>query len=158
MADNYLEKRMEEYRAGKLAPKSQRHAAGAAVRKPGDLTLSFPQMNALVLADDAGWAGAVCRAFRKADFRVAFCLTDSRNGNRIAQTSGCRFYPHDPSDSLRLCVTLDDLVERWGGIDVVVDLRGLGQDDYDDAVRIAPLLLVHSHPDFSFVVSTEANL
>lgn len=58
MADNYLEKRMEEYRAGKLAPKSRVvvHAAGAK-REPGDFTLSFPKLNAVVIGGPTELAG-----------------------------------------------------------------------------------------------------
>ena len=41
MADNYLEKRMEEYRAGKLAPKSRVVYASGAKREPGEFALTF---------------------------------------------------------------------------------------------------------------------
>ena len=66
MADNYLEKRMEEYRAGKLAPKSRVvvHAAGAK-REPGDFTLSFPKLNAVVIGGPTELAGMLVRIFER---------------------------------------------------------------------------------------------
>lgn len=158
MADNYLEKRMEEYRAGKLAPKSSRTTA-APQRKPGEVTVAFPPMNALVLCGDAVLTQTVCGAFRKADMRVAFCMADSLEGTRIAQTTGGRFYPYALDDVAKLESAIDDLADRWGGVDVIADLRGLTAADFgDSAPDMASLLLLHSHPAFSFVASTEVSV
>lgn len=158
MADNYLEKRMEEYRAGKLAPKSTRTAA-APQRKPGEVTVAFPHMNALVLCGDAALTQTVCGAFRKADMRVAFCMADNREGTRIAQTTGSRFYPYAVDDVVKLGSAIADLADRWGGVDVIADLRGLTAADFgDSAADMAMLLLLHSHPAFSFVASTEVSV
>lgn len=158
MADNYLEKRMEEYRAGKLAPKITRTAA-APQHKPGEVTVAFPPMNALVLCGDAALTQTVCGAFRKADMRVAFCMADNREGTRIAQTTGSRFYPYAVDDVVKLGSTIADLADRWGGVDVIADLRGLTAADFgDSAADMAMLLLLHSHPAFSFVASTEVSV
>lgn len=158
MADNYLEKRMEEYRAGKLAPKITRTAA-APQRKPGEVTVAFPQMNALVLCGDAALTERVCGTFRKAGMWVAFCMADRREGARIAQTTGSRFYPYTLDDVAKLESAMDDLAGRWGGVDVIVDLRGVSAADFgNSAADIATLLLLHSHPAFSFVASTEVSV
>lgn len=158
MADNYLEKRMEEYRAGKLAPKITRTAA-APQRKPGEVTVAFPPMNALVLCGDAVLTQTVCGAFRKADMRVAFCMADSLEGTRIAQTTGSRFYPYAVDDVVKLGSAMDDLAGRWGGVDVIADLRGVSAADFGEAAsEMASLLLLHSHPAFSFVASTEVSV
>ncbi len=158
MADNYLEKRMEEYRAGKLAPKITRTAA-APQRKPGEVTVAFPQMNALVLCGVAALTQTVCGAFGKADMRVALCMADNREGTRIAQTTGSRFYPYAVDDVVKLGSAMDDLAGRWGGVDVIADLRGLTAADFgDSAADMAMLLLLHSHPAFSFVASTEVSV
>ena len=46
MADNYLEKRMEEYRAGKLTSKGGKTYV-ARQRKAGEFMLAFPPMSVL---------------------------------------------------------------------------------------------------------------
>ena len=158
MADNYLEKRMEEYRAGKLASKGGKSYM-LRQRKAGEFVLAFPPMSVLVLCEDAALAGRVCGCFRKADFQVAFCMADRREGTRIAQSAGCRFYPVATSDAGRLDGVVDDLTERWGAVDVVADLRGLSDEELgDSAGDVASLLLLHSHPDFGLIASTELNL
>lgn len=159
MADNYLEKRMEEYRAGKLAPKSSRTVAAVARHRPGDVVLAFPQMSALVLCEDAALVDLVAKSFRKAGFQLAFCMSDSREGTRIAQSAGCRFYPYAASDAEKVGRAVDDLVSRWGRVDVVLDLRDVECGGFGEVVgNVVSLLLFHSHPDFSLVASTEVNV
>ena len=51
MADNYLEKRMEEYRAGKLTSKGGKTYV-ARQRKAGEFVVAFPPMSVLVLCED----------------------------------------------------------------------------------------------------------
>lgn len=158
MADNYLEKRMEEYRAGKLAPKAGKSYV-ARQRKAGEFVVAFPPMSVLVLCEDAALVSRVCSCFRKADFQVAFCMTDRREGTRIAQSAGCRFYPVDSGDAGQLNGVVDDLADCWGAVDVVADLRGLTDEEFgDSACEVASLLLLHSHPDFRLIASTELNL
>lgn len=157
MADNYLEKRMEEYRAGKLAPKSRVvvHAAGAK-REPGDFTLSFPKLNAVVIGGPTELAGMFVRIFRGVDASVALCHSDSKRCTPLAQASGCRYYPFDPADVSKLERVIDDVTARWGGADVVVDLRGVEDEaEGDEAAALAELVMIHAHPKFGFVRRTD---
>lgn len=153
MADNYLEKRMEEYRAGRLAPKTRVVVRDTRQmkREPGEYSLVFPPMRVAIIGGDVGMVGALARKFRSVGCQVAICHGDSKNCTRIAQTEGCRYYPFDPQVAENRLRMIDDLTVRWGGTDVVMDLRGM--DDWTE--EMAGLLLLHSHPDFGFVQSVE---
>lgn len=151
MADNYLERRMEEYRAGKLVPK-RRAVSGSVSRKEGDFILSFDSMNVIVLGGSLLFASAVVEVFRKVNCRVALCHSEEKKCRELAQRSGCRYYPFDPDDGERRDYVIDDVMDRWGSVDVVVDLRAVdGAVEGELADNIAKLILLHSHPDFSFI-------
>ena len=122
MADNYLEKRMEEYRAGRLAPRTRVVARGGVVRREkGEFVVEFPQMRVVVLGGGIGLAEAVAKAFRTVDCQVALCHADSRSLTPFAQRHGLRYYPIDAAEKWER--VSDDVTSRWGGVDVVVDLR-----------------------------------
>lgn len=122
MADNYLEKRMEEYRAGRLAPRTRVVARGVVARREkGEFVIAFPQMRVVVLGGSVGLAEAVAKAFRTVDCQVALCHADSRSLTPFAQRHGLRYYPFDPA--VKWERVIDDVTARWGGVDVVVDLR-----------------------------------
>ena len=61
MADNYLEKRMEEYRAGRLAPKTRVVVRDTRQmkREPGEYSLVFPPMRVAIIGGDVGMVGAL---------------------------------------------------------------------------------------------------
>ncbi|MCM1092652.1 MAG: SDR family oxidoreductase [Lachnospiraceae bacterium] len=153
MADNYLEKRMEEYRAGKLAPKRQIIHVPVS-KKSGDFCLSFECLNVIVLGGCFELASAVVEAFRKVDCRVALCHDAEKECRVLAQRSGCRYYPFDPCDEERCDYMVDDVEARWGGVDVVVDLRCVDAYPSEQVDTAATLMLLHSHPAFSFITST----
>lgn len=155
MADNYLERRMEEYRAGKLASKPRASKAGVA-RKEGDVTLNFKGLVAVVLGGSVSLAEAVVKRFRAADCNVALCHDAVGACTKIAQSAGCRYYPFDPHDREQCASVVDDMVERRGGVDVIVDLRGVDDEFAEEAADdAAMLLLLHSHPRFGFIRSME---
>ncbi len=125
MADNYLEKKMEEYRAGQgnvRRMKSQRPVAGV---KPGTINVEFPPRRVFVTGGASGIGRAVVEAFRKADCRVAFCDIDSKAGNRTAQMTGARFYPVDVTDCSALENCMEHIIADWGDIDIIVNNVGI---------------------------------
>lgn len=152
MADNYLEKRMEDYRAGKLAPKRQVVHVPVS-KKNGDFCLSFDCLNVIVLGGCFELASAVVYAFRKVDCRVALCHVDEKNCRGLSQRSGCRYYPFDPCDDERRDYVVDDVEACWGGVDVVIDFRSVDDYPLERVDDIATLMLLHSHPAFSFITS-----
>lgn len=86
MADNYLEKKMEEHRNG------ARPVFRAQKKKP----------RAVFITDGLSPQGrATLRSFAaEGDCRIAFAGTDYREGNILAQATGSRFYCLTPRLSL----------------------------------------------------------
>lgn len=123
MADNYLERKMEDYRAGKgNSPKSQRVSS---MHKPGTINIKFPPRRVFVTGGASGIGKAIVEAFRKADCRVAFCDIDAKAGATTAQATGAQFYPVDVCDVEALEACLARLLNAWGDIDVIVNSVGV---------------------------------
>lgn len=90
MADNYLEKRMEDYRRSQGA--AARRPAGA-VSRPGRVIVAYPAVRVLV-ADGCTTEGqAIIEAMRRMQCRVAFTGDDADAGTRLARSSGAQFHP-----------------------------------------------------------------
>lgn len=149
MADNYLENRMEEYRAGKLAPKTRRVVH---VQSEGDMVLNFPELNALIIGGNHALISETVKHFRAVGARVALCHSDKKSYNTLAQNYGCRYYPFDENNEGCRMKVLDDLDERWGGLDTIIDLReGIDMEITPEmADDMATLMVIHSHPRFAF--------
>lgn len=88
MADNFLEKQMEDYRSGRRrTPVS--HSGG---RRPGIYPMKYPQQAVAVLGADRPGGTQLIAQLVAAGATVA--LTAASDGNTIAQTCGGRFYPN----------------------------------------------------------------
>ena len=110
MADNYLERRMDDYRSGRLAPKT-RKAAGSSV--PADaLVLRYPAARVLLRADRlTPGLEALVRALRGVGMRTAvWCDADA---SRLCMREGARCYPPSMTEER----VLADLDAHWGGLD-----------------------------------------
>lgn len=123
MADNYLERKMEEHRAGKTHSVSRRLSPSGA--RPGTLTVKFPPRRVFVTGGAAGIGRAIVTAFRNAGCRVAFCDTDSKAGTATAQATGAQFHPCDVTDADALTATVNRLLHDWGDIDIVINNVGI---------------------------------
>lgn len=145
MADNYLEKKMEEYRAGKLAAKP-RVPRTAPARKPGDLTLNFGHLNVIVFGGPVKLAEAVARQFRAVDATVALCHDSEKECTAIAQQTGCRYYPFNPGVKENRDNVIDDFSTLRGNPDIIIDLRSIDLFPDDDCRDTAMSLLLLSHP------------
>ncbi len=121
MADNYLERRMEEYRAGRLGSGRRVQAAAARSRREGELIEKYPVLRVLVLGGTGALGEAVVRAFRQIDSRVDFFDTGFKAGSALAQSCGARFHDFDLSDAERLDRELDIVFADRGDIDVLVN-------------------------------------
>lgn len=113
MADNYLERRMEDLRNGNISRSLSPH-------RPGSSPSALTGMRVLV-CDATGDAGVeLVRKFRKAGCRTAFLSVDRKAGNLLAQESGARFYPCDSISAEAVDVARADLRRHWKGIDMTV--------------------------------------
>ncbi|MDE6494707.1 MAG: SDR family oxidoreductase [Duncaniella sp.] len=125
MADNYLENKMEEYRAGKLGRRSPRPVVSPQ-RREGELVVKYPRLRVYVTGGADGIGREIVKSFREIDCRVAFCDINTKAGTALAQDCGARFYPLDVSDSAALERSLADVAGAWGDIDVIVNNVGVG--------------------------------
>lgn len=109
MADNYLEKRMEDYARGRLG----NHAA-ARTRRAGTAVIKYPPQGVLIIGAGNERSRAVVRRLVEAGNRVAFTATDRAEGTSLAQQCGGRFYPAEPA------AVAQDLQKRGEGVDAVI--------------------------------------
>lgn len=110
MADNFLEKRMEDFRNGKMS------VAG----KKRD-TSNDPVVFISGGCSDKGKAAV--KDYRSRNYRVAFCDTDRKAGNLLAQVSGSRFYPVDSFCGEVLDRCRKGIISHWGRIDEEINLH-----------------------------------
>lgn len=102
MADNYLEKRMADYRAGRLASTSRAYK-----KSQKALTVFVPK------ADSHG-SESVVASLSGLGFRVLFTVDDEANGPKLAQKYGARYYP------LSYAEIAEDVKKRGETIDAVI--------------------------------------
>lgn len=143
MADNYLERKMEDYRSGKSATTKAQRASSTP--KPGTINVKFPPRRVFVTGGASGIGRAIVEAFRKANCRVAFCDIDAKAGAATAQATGAQFHPVDVRDVDALEACLERLLNAWGDIDVIVNNVGMGNfvpliessiDDFENVLKI----------------------
>lgn len=107
MADNYIEKRMEELRSGKLAIK---------MAIPG---IRPKAQRVLVAGGCSGIAREKALEFRKKGCRVAVFDSDEVSGKQMAHNHGIRFHRVDVKDKGTLQNEIFSLLKAWRGIDII---------------------------------------
>lgn len=108
MADNYLEKRMEELRSGRLAVKG-----GIPGIKPGSRRV-------VVAGGCHGVARDKTLDFRNIGCRVAVFDADEKEGRKMAYANGIRFHHIDLNDRNAIEKETVALLNVWRGIDIIV--------------------------------------
>lgn len=106
MADNYLEKKMEEHRRGgspsyrvKLTPRGNR---------PGEWPVRFTPCGVFVADAAPELMRRAVVELAGAGFRVGFSMADRREGAALAQGSGARFYPAPPFPDEGISLGMDE--------------------------------------------------
>lgn len=160
MADNYLEKRMDDYRSGRLTTKARTVIKTTPRLAPNQLLLEYPELKIAVspaLAPEL--IKEIVRQFRTVGAKVAFSLPDAKEGTDLAQRHGARFYP--ASKFPQISQIISDLNRQWGGVDVNIvtpedKLFTVGEAKtitVDKKITTHPIekltrsLLIQSHPD-----------
>ncbi len=125
MADNYLEKKMEEHRGPhRPAYRPKTTPSGA---RPGTVCFKFPPRRVFVTGGASGIGASIVKAFRDAGCRVAFCDTDRKAGNATAQSTGAQYYPADVADVDALESCMGRIIDSWGDIDIIVNNAGISR-------------------------------
>lgn len=119
MADNYLERRMEEYRSGKLTRQGVRRVSAFSLPKD-KILVDFPQRTVIVAGNPDVVSEAVVRSFIAAGCKTAFCCEDMRNGQMLAQTTGARFYRLGLTSDHGLMDIMEDVTAHWNAPDTLV--------------------------------------
>lgn len=113
MADNYLERKMEEYRRG-----GERRAAGPmpVFGKAGTASFEVGILRAFVsgFEHNAAVAAGVVKALRACGMSVSFAWADVKAGSSLAQNSGSRHYPMHAARALAAGAT--------AGVDVIINV------------------------------------
>lgn len=148
MADNYLEKKMEEHRSGKAAVLPRRRTPSGG--KPGTATFALAVHTAFVSGceNDMALAGAVLAAFGRAGVTTGFACVDLAAGRLMAQSTATRHYPLAADKALGMFGHADMTVcigaacvdvETAGRRRAVVRGEGCGDDVFG---RVLPELLL----------------
>ncbi len=124
MADNYLEKRMDDYRNGRLSPTYRTQKLTPGGKPSGTVGFQLEVSRVFVAMECRQLRDAIARAFAGAGCRVAFCGTDRAAGTEAAQRFGLMFCPVDglKADAVNRMLAL--VGTRWHGIEMVV--TGIG--------------------------------
>ncbi len=108
MADNYLEKRMDDLRKGRLAIK---HGIPG-IRPRARRVAIVGRCNDVVLSK--------IKEFRREGCRVALLDDDAKSGKSLAYHHGIRFHRVDPEDEPAITSEIEALLATWRGLDVIV--------------------------------------
>ncbi|MDE6555942.1 MAG: hypothetical protein K2K55_03170 [Duncaniella sp.] len=122
MADNYLEKKMEEHRSRVQQPARPRRSTSAPW-VPQCLTFKFPDIHVFIPdATDSDLGMSLARLLRSLGVRVSVTGRSTAGATRFAQSTGCRYYPLSPSvDTAR---AIADLTDRRTPPDIIAVLPG----------------------------------
>lgn len=93
MADNYLEKKMEEHRANAGRCSSSRPTVTPRGNRPGEYLVHFTPCECHIPDITADGMTAIARELVAAGFKVTFRHTDIHQGTRLASTLEARFLP-----------------------------------------------------------------
>lgn len=121
MADNYLEKKMEDLRSGRLAGVKP----NSSLRR-GVWCVPFPCRRVFVTGGARGIGRAIVEEFSRIGCKVAFCDADEVSGAETAYSTGARFIHADVSDTDALKKSMDILFTAWRDIDIIINNVGVG--------------------------------
>lgn len=119
MADNYLEKKYEEYRS--------RKSSGTRAGSGKKATVSNKTRRVFVTGGADGIGKAIVKAFRSAGHRVAFCDCNEAAGKETALQTGTSFFFVDVSEKEALENCMQQIFEEWGDIDIIINNAGISR-------------------------------
>lgn len=115
MADNYLEKKFEEYAAAKAGKRPARRLSPSGQRQ-GVVEMRFPRRRVMVALREPL---TVVEAFAGAGCQVAFCGTDP-GLQATAERVGAQFHPVERADVESLGAAMDKAFSAWRDIEILI--------------------------------------
>lgn len=122
MADNYLERKMEEYRSG--APRKSVHKVASLGSKPGMWGMPFAERRVLIVGAGLPPDVRLVEQLRSVGCKVAFMGGDGAAGTELARKTGAQYHPCCYSDADAMARSVAIICRNWGDIDVVVSTVG----------------------------------
>lgn len=119
MADNYLEKKYEEYKS--------RKSSGTRTGSGKKTTVTNKTRRVFVTGGADGIGKAIVKAFRAAGHRVAFCDCNEAAGKETALQTGTSFFHLDVSEKEALENCMQQIFEEWGDIDIIINNAGISR-------------------------------
>ncbi|MDE7386449.1 MAG: hypothetical protein K2N28_04870 [Muribaculaceae bacterium] len=120
MADNYLERRMDEYRRSQQGATVKHVRPTLSTLRPGQVAVDYPPQRVLVTAGTTPDGQAIVKLFRQFACRVAFTAPDSDRAaaTRLAQLTGAQYHPGQAD------AAVDRLATAGDPATVIIDLDG----------------------------------
>lgn len=127
MADNYLERRMEDLRSGRLGNNTHKIHTSRSVFSSQPATGNSKTVNfnltsrrILIIGGISGIGRSMAQTFVKAGCRVAVFDTNHEEGRNIAKDGSIRFTPIVTEDISTLEDAWQNLITAWHDVDTVV--------------------------------------
>lgn len=117
MADNYLEKKMDDLRSGKL----NRTVRGANGIQSGTIKGRLHGLTAVVTGGANGIGMEIASTLRKAGANVDIIDCDVKGGYAAAQKHSLKFYPCDISNAAEFERCIKEIIKSRGNIDIMVN-------------------------------------
>lgn len=144
MADNYLEKRMDDYRNGRLSPARRNAKLTPGGTPAGKVSFQLEVSRVFVAMQNRQLCEAVSRSYAEAGCKVAFCGSDRTGGTEMAQRFGLMFCPVEGLCADKANRMLELVAERWRVVDMIItDIPGI------DCPPEAKFLIVASTDDYA---------
>lgn len=107
----------------------------------------------LITGGAAGIGKATAERFVAEGAKVIICDVDVDKGKVTAEELGCTFYKVDISDQQMVRSWVDDVVERYGRVDVLVNNAGILRDGLFVKVKDGQLVKEMAEDDFDLVIN-----
>lgn len=118
MADNYLERKMEEHRNG--GPRKSVHKTASLGSRAGVWEVPFAERRVLVAGRGTALDTLVVERLRSVGCKVAFMGWEKSEGTELARRTGAQCHPTSYSDAEGLKKSVALVCRAWGDIDVVI--------------------------------------
>lgn len=112
MADNYLEKKMEDYRRRSIGRRSSNASVAGKIIK-------LPALRVFIAGKIGELEKYLIKGYTAAGSKVIFCHDDNAEGRILAQQTGGLHFPSE-SGITSWNRAFDFAAEKWGSIDVIV--------------------------------------
>jgi 3-oxoacyl-[acyl-carrier protein] reductase len=107
----------------------------------------------LITGGAAGIGKAAVEAFAREGAKVMICDLDQEAGEQVAAAIGGDFHKVDVTNRQAVQTWVDDVVEKYGHIDVLINNAGILRDGLFVKVKEGQLVKQMSETDFDLVIS-----